>query len=114
MLKDRGAIDRVDLEGPTAELINPLDNNQSANSGPIDRNPALPNLMLDPYFREVIERSQPRWRKVVATAADGADWATGSPPRRSRTWMPRARPTKRSSGRTCAATAASTSRLAEL
>ena len=35
-----------------------------------DRTPTLPNLLLDPYFREVIERSQPRWRKVVATAAE--------------------------------------------
>ena len=34
------------------------------------RDPKLANLLLDPYFREVIERNQQRWRKVVATAAE--------------------------------------------
>jgi 6-phosphogluconate dehydrogenase len=34
------------------------------------RDPDLANLMLDPYFRQVIERSQGSWRKVVATAAE--------------------------------------------
>jgi 6-phosphogluconate dehydrogenase len=34
------------------------------------RDPKLANLLLDPYFREVVERSQQRWRKVVATAAE--------------------------------------------
>jgi 6-phosphogluconate dehydrogenase len=34
-----------------------------------ERDPELPNLMLDPFFREVIERSQENWRRVMATAA---------------------------------------------
>jgi 6-phosphogluconate dehydrogenase len=33
-----------------------------------DRNPELPNLLLDPYFKEVIESYQNDWRKVVAIA----------------------------------------------
>lgn len=33
-----------------------------------DRNPELPNLLLDPYFNDVIENYQEAWRKVVATA----------------------------------------------
>ena len=35
-----------------------------------DRNPQLANLLLDPYFKEIIERSQDNWRKVVATAVE--------------------------------------------
>jgi 6-phosphogluconate dehydrogenase len=35
-----------------------------------DRDPKLANLMLDPYFKDVVERSQARWRTVVATAAE--------------------------------------------
>ncbi|MGB9625327.1 MAG: NADP-dependent phosphogluconate dehydrogenase [Phycisphaerae bacterium] len=35
-----------------------------------DRNPALPNLLLDPYFKGIIERSQLNWRRVVSTAVD--------------------------------------------
>ena len=35
-----------------------------------DRNPSLPNLLLDPYFKEIIERSQLNWRRVVSTAVD--------------------------------------------
>lgn len=35
-----------------------------------ERNPALPNLLLDPYFREVVEEAQDKWRKVVITATD--------------------------------------------
>src|SRR5690554_618733 len=31
--------------------------------------PNLENLMLAPYFKEIIERSQESWRQVVATAA---------------------------------------------
>ena len=31
-------------------------------------NPSLPNLLLDPYFREVIESTQENWRHVVSTA----------------------------------------------
>jgi 6-phosphogluconate dehydrogenase len=34
-----------------------------------DRNPTLPNLLLDPYFTGIIERNQPNWRVAVATAA---------------------------------------------
>jgi 6-phosphogluconate dehydrogenase len=34
-----------------------------------DRNPALSNLMLDPFFKSAIRQSQGSWRKVVATAA---------------------------------------------
>jgi 6-phosphogluconate dehydrogenase len=33
-----------------------------------DRNPALSNLLLDPYFTGVVERCQPSWRRVVAQA----------------------------------------------
>jgi 6-phosphogluconate dehydrogenase len=34
-----------------------------------DRDPALANLLLDPYFRQVIEDAQRKWRRVVAAAA---------------------------------------------
>jgi 6-phosphogluconate dehydrogenase len=33
-----------------------------------DKNPELNNLLLDDYFKEVIDRCQASWRKVVATA----------------------------------------------
>jgi 6-phosphogluconate dehydrogenase len=33
-----------------------------------DLNPELPNLILDPYFKEKVLDAQPGWRKVVATA----------------------------------------------
>jgi len=33
-----------------------------------DRNPDLPNLLLDPYFREIIESAQGNWRHVVGSA----------------------------------------------
>jgi 6-phosphogluconate dehydrogenase len=33
------------------------------------RNPDLPNLLLDPYFKKIVERGQKKWRLVVATAA---------------------------------------------
>ena len=33
-----------------------------------ERDPNLPNLLLDPYFQEVIESAQRNWRHVVATA----------------------------------------------
>jgi 6-phosphogluconate dehydrogenase len=33
-----------------------------------DRDPNLSNLLLDDYFRELIERCQPSWRRVVAQA----------------------------------------------
>jgi 6-phosphogluconate dehydrogenase len=35
-----------------------------------DRDPALRNLLLDTYFRNVIERCQPSWRRVVAKAVE--------------------------------------------
>ena len=34
-----------------------------------DKNPKLPNLLLDPYFKEIIERTQHNWRSVVSQAA---------------------------------------------
>ncbi len=33
-----------------------------------DNNPALPNLLLDPYFKGVMEKAQAGWRRVVAAA----------------------------------------------
>lgn len=33
-----------------------------------DHNPELPNLLLDGYFKEIIEKNQPAWRDVVAEA----------------------------------------------
>jgi 6-phosphogluconate dehydrogenase len=33
------------------------------------RDPAIPNLLLDPYFRDSIERGQAGWRRVVSAAA---------------------------------------------
>ncbi|MBT3273499.1 MAG: decarboxylating NADP(+)-dependent phosphogluconate dehydrogenase [Spirochaetales bacterium] len=33
-----------------------------------DKNADLPNLLLDDYFREVIQKCQPSWRRVVAKA----------------------------------------------
>lgn len=34
-----------------------------------DKNPKLTNLLLDPFFREKVEKAQQGWRNVVATAA---------------------------------------------
>jgi 6-phosphogluconate dehydrogenase len=34
-----------------------------------ERDPKLANLMLDPFFKEVLESAQERWRHVVASAA---------------------------------------------
>src|SRR5439155_23303149 len=34
-----------------------------------DKNPALSNLLLDPFFRKAIQSSQRAWRNVVAVAA---------------------------------------------
>ena len=34
-----------------------------------DKDPALPNLLLDPYFKKTVEGLVPAWRKVVAQAA---------------------------------------------
>ncbi len=33
-----------------------------------EKNPDLTNLVLDPFFRDAVEQSQPAWRRVVATA----------------------------------------------
>jgi 6-phosphogluconate dehydrogenase len=33
-----------------------------------DNNPGLPNLLLDPFFREKVEAAQAGWRRVCATA----------------------------------------------
>ena len=33
-----------------------------------DTNPALPNLLLDPFFKEKVEAAQEGWRRVCATA----------------------------------------------
>lgn len=34
-----------------------------------DRDAKLPNLLLDPYFKEIIEKTHHHWRKVVAQSA---------------------------------------------
>ena len=34
-----------------------------------DRDPELPNLLLDPYFKEIVESAQPSWREVVAASS---------------------------------------------
>jgi len=33
-----------------------------------DTNPGLENLLLDPYFKEIVEKAQAGWRRVCATA----------------------------------------------
>jgi len=35
-----------------------------------DGNPGLANLLLDPYFKEIVEGAQAEWREVVKTAVD--------------------------------------------
>ena len=35
-----------------------------------DNNPALDNLLLDPFFAEVVQQAQPAWRNVVTTAVN--------------------------------------------
>ncbi len=35
-----------------------------------ERDPDLPNLMLDPFFQEALATAQPAWRRVVKTAVD--------------------------------------------
>ena len=35
-----------------------------------DRQPDLANLLLDPYFKDIIDRSQANWRKVVSVCAE--------------------------------------------
>ncbi len=39
-----------------------------------DKNPKLTNLLLDPFFKETIERSQDAWRRVVSTAVLNGIW----------------------------------------
>lgn len=39
-----------------------------------DNNPALPNLMLDPFFKEKVESSQDAWRRVISTAVMNGIW----------------------------------------
>jgi 6-phosphogluconate dehydrogenase len=39
-----------------------------------DRDPKLPNLLLDPFFRERVEASQEAWRRVVAVAVTNGVW----------------------------------------
>ena len=35
-----------------------------------DKNPELPNLLLDDYFQSIIEQNQDAWRKVIARAVE--------------------------------------------
>jgi len=35
-----------------------------------DKNPELENLLLDDFFRTAVEKAQPSWRRVVATAVE--------------------------------------------
>jgi 6-phosphogluconate dehydrogenase len=35
-----------------------------------DRKTDLANLLLDPYFKEIVQNAQPAWRKVVSTAIE--------------------------------------------
>jgi 6-phosphogluconate dehydrogenase len=35
-----------------------------------EKNPNLKNLMLDPYFKEIVDSAQRNWRKVIATAVE--------------------------------------------
>ncbi len=39
-----------------------------------DTNPALSNLLLDPFFKEKIESSQTAWRRVIAQAVTNGIW----------------------------------------
>ncbi len=39
-----------------------------------DKTPNLSNLLLDPFFKEKIERSQDGWRRVVSTAVMNGIW----------------------------------------
>jgi 6-phosphogluconate dehydrogenase len=40
-----------------------------------ENNPALTNLLLDPFFKEKIESSQEAWRRVLSTAVMNGIWA---------------------------------------
>jgi 6-phosphogluconate dehydrogenase len=39
-----------------------------------DKNPNLANLLLDPFFKEKIDTSQPAWRRVIAAAVTNGVW----------------------------------------
>lgn len=39
-----------------------------------DKNPDLPNLLLDPFFKSKIEEAQSGWRKVLSTAVLNGMW----------------------------------------
>ncbi|MGA7160219.1 MAG: decarboxylating NADP(+)-dependent phosphogluconate dehydrogenase [Bacteroidota bacterium] len=39
-----------------------------------DKNPGLTNLLLDPFFKETIDRSQESWRRVLSTAILNGVW----------------------------------------
>jgi 6-phosphogluconate dehydrogenase len=39
-----------------------------------DCNPKLTNLLLDPFFKETIEKSQKSWRRVISTAVLNGIW----------------------------------------
>jgi 6-phosphogluconate dehydrogenase len=39
-----------------------------------DKNPGLTNLLLDPFFKGTIDRSQEAWRRVLATAITNGIW----------------------------------------
>ena len=39
-----------------------------------DRNPELSNLLLDPFFKETIDKTQKSWRRVISTAALNGIW----------------------------------------
>ena len=39
-----------------------------------DKNPGLTNLLLDPFFKETIDRSQDAWRRVLSTAILNGIW----------------------------------------
>ncbi len=39
-----------------------------------DKNPALTNLLLDPFFKDKVESSQEAWRRVVATSVLNGIW----------------------------------------
>jgi 6-phosphogluconate dehydrogenase len=39
-----------------------------------DRNPGLTNLLLDPFFKQTIEQSQPAWRRVISSAVTNGVW----------------------------------------
>ena len=39
-----------------------------------DKNPSLPNLLLDPFFKDKVEQSQEAWRRVVANSVLNGIW----------------------------------------